>query len=340
VIARHRAAMVAAFAMVAGLPLAAASASRPLPGDGERILGFDGLTYESAPLVITGNTEGDLFFGLDFDIACSQGGAGFTKGMRRVARLANVIEASGRRAIFTVAPNKEAVHPQDLDMSALPQGQCNATAMKDQTRVLDTFPDKRYLPIRKTLAQDDRQVYWKTDLHWTTVGASDWAMELARSLDPKLAARQKYKVGTQTYLGFLSRLLGGTTPETVPAVFPAGPVKVATSPDSLYPFKDPNGGLAFDYEWNSQPPHRTWPGHTLLVGDSFTLMGLINLRPLFRHGRYQWIGNVDAQDMAEAIAESDTIVIEVLQVFLTSTPIGLKSFRDLVRKELRHADHR
>jgi hypothetical protein len=340
VIARRWAAMGAAFALVSGLPLATACASHPQEANadrGARIVGFNGITYDSAPLVVTGR-NGDLFLGLDFDIACSEGGAGFTTGMRRIARLAKVIEASGRRAIFTVAPNKEMVNRQNVDLSALPQGSCNAASMKDQARVLDTFPDRRYLPIRKTLAQDHRQVYWKTDTHWTTLGASDWTLKLAGHLDPKLTARQKYSVGSQTYLGYLNRMLGVTSPETVPAALPAGAVKVKTSPKSLYPFKDPNGGLAVDYEWNSKPAHRTWPGHTLLMGDSFTLMGLLDLRPLFEHGHYQWIGNVSTQAMADAIAKSDTVVIELLQLFLTSTPIAQKSFRDLVKKTLRRAD--
>jgi SGNH hydrolase-like domain, acetyltransferase AlgX len=348
--------LVAAATTVALVPLAAAGAdqapprsshdvrtidrggalARELPARSARILGHDGVEYDSAPLVVTGR-NGDLFFGLDFDLACAYGGELFRKGMDRVAKLAKLIEASGRKALFTVVPNKELVNQHAVDEEHLPQGSCTASGLAEQRRVLDRYDDPRYLPVRRTLAKDHRQTYWKTDLHWTTVGASDWTSELAGALDPKLVKWQRYRTGSQTYLGVLSRMLGSNVPETVPSVLAHPPIRVNTSPHSLYPWNDP-AQFAFDYEWSSRPAQRTWPGRTLLLGDSFTLMGLQTLRPLFRHGRYQWIGNVSDQSMADAIAKSDTVVIELVQVFLNTTPIRLTSFRKLVKHTLRQAD--
>ena len=57
--------------------------------------------------------------------------------------------------------------------------------MAEQRRVLDRFADPAYLPIRKALAAENGQTFWKTDMHWTTIGASVFAQQLATRARPR-----------------------------------------------------------------------------------------------------------------------------------------------------------
>jgi hypothetical protein len=330
-----RAVLVAVVAVSLLPTMAAASAERGPHRHAERIVGFDGVEYESSPLVVEGS-HGDLFLGLEFDLACAWGGGQFEQGMRRLARLARVIEDSGRRAIFSVAPGKADVMRQHLPAAALPQGACDTASLTAQRRLLDTFPDPTYVGTREVIARDHRQTYWKTDQHWTEVAVSDYATELARALDPVLARRQRYRKASQTEVGYLNNIRGVDVTETVPSVEYAGKVTVTTAKDSPWPM----GSGHTDMRWDAKPTSKTWPGHTLLMGDSFTMVGLGSLAPLFRHGRFLWNNNFSDQAVAEAIADSDTVVIEVVQWLLYGSTVGTASLRKAVKRELRKHPYR
>ena len=94
--------------------------------------------------------------------------------MKALGRLARVIEKSGRRAVFTIAPAKADIVRENLPSSLLPQGSCDIAGLNMQRRLLNRFPDDNYVSARKVVAKDPRQTYWKTDLHWSEVGVSDW----------------------------------------------------------------------------------------------------------------------------------------------------------------------
>jgi predicted heme/steroid binding protein len=218
----------------------------------------------------------------------------------------------------------------------LPHGYCDQAGLKVQQQIIDSFDSPTYLPLRRLLARDDRQVYFKTDPHWTTVGASVFARAVARELDPRIARRQRYVLGTETRVGLFNILRGIDTPETAETASPAGnQVKVVTAKSSVESWAGyPN--TVFDHTWNASPAARTWPGHTLLIGDSFMLYALENMRPIFRHGRYMFAGHVAASDAIAAIKKSDTVVMEVLQTFASLGALLVdKSFRAEVRRALR-----
>jgi acetyltransferase AlgX (SGNH hydrolase-like protein) len=295
-----------------------------------RIEGTDGVVYDAAPLVVGGN-DGDLFYGPDFDMACGLGSR-LAASMRKLSKLATIIERSGRKVVFTVAPNKSAV-VGGLSIAQLPHGVCDRQGLDEQNKVLDHYVDRRYLPLRTVLRKQQRQMYWKTDLHWTTVGASVYTQALAARLDPKLGHRQHYTYSTEERLGGLNALQQIDVPETLEMASPAVAVKVRTArgtPDwSGYP------DVVFDNSWVSAPSRRTWPGSTLVLGDSFTAMALQNLRPIFRKGRAMWLGHVDLEDVVHAIKAADTVVLETVEVFAPTFEIATHSFRNKLRRALR-----
>lgn len=294
--------------------------------------GADGLFYDYAPLVIGGYSN-EYFLGQDFDVACADGQQ-FARGLKRLGRLAKVIEAAGKRVVFTVAPNKTSVNSDNIYWPTVPHGSCGSFGVTDQNTTLDTFGDKRYLAIRRSLADDPREVYWKTDAHWTTVGSSVFATELAGRLDKKLGRRQKYLPAIRTELGDLYQLLGLTSPETASALVPHDGVSVTPVPGSGG--FDPVAGVSFTHSWTSTPAKKTLRGKTLVVGDSFTYLGLESLRPLFARGSFVWIQPTMLDRIVTGIAKADTVVIEVVQRFVSTSILATDTFRTAVRRALRH----
>lgn len=308
------------------LPLSASAADDP-------IVGHDGATYPAAPLVIEGR-DGDLFYGLSFDMFCTGAGAELQQGMKQLTKLTKLIRRSGRDVVFTVIPDKALVNVGNVVRPQLPHGACDKSGMKQQSAVLDTFRDPAYLPLRTGLAAlaEKKQAYWRTDVHWNTIGASVYAKALGTRLDPALGARQKYERGEpQTLVGALNKLRGVDTPETVPRLVADTTVRVKAKPgtDSL------TQAFPIDHAWTARPARLTYPGRTLLVGDSFTVMALELMRPMFRHGRFLWVKNVPDRTIAKAISRSDTIAIEVVQFFTAVSPLGTRAFREAVREALR-----
>jgi len=300
------------------------------PPGAARFTGADGLLYESAPPVMPG-LDGQLFYGADFDVAC-----GLSSRMRvamdRLAKLAAIIQRSGRKVVYTVGPDKSSVLTSEVDAATLPHGSCDSLGLKAQRHLLDHYPDPSYLPLRRKLERDTRQTYLVTDLHWSTVGASIFAKALATRLDPRLGREQRYQYGTTTFVGGLNGALGINQPETAQTATPAGRVEVRpslTSPQVA--------GLEsfYDHRWRSRPAALTFPGRTVVLGDSYMAFALDNVRPIFRQGRFLWVGHVDLDSVIRAIKDADTVVFEYVQVFLASYPLSSETFLRDLRRALR-----
>jgi hypothetical protein len=59
------------------------------------------------------------------------------------------------------------------------------------------------------------------------------------------------------------------------------------------------------------------------------------MRPIFRNGRFMWMGHVDNADVVQAIVDSDTVVLETIQLFVPVADIVTKPFRRQVKRALR-----
>jgi hypothetical protein len=295
-------------------------------------VGTDGVTYPSAPLTVVGR-KGDLYYGPDFDVACGIG-AKLATAMRRIAELARVIERSGRTVVWTLAPSKTSVLPRHLPRTP-PHGRCDSDGLEAVRRTIDKLDDRNYLPLRRELADAPGQVYFKTDMHWTTVGGSVYAREVATRLDARVGKLQRYRHGTETRHGLLNWFRGVDDLETAETARPATRVRTRTARDSVeewagYP------ALTADYSWNSRPSRATIPGRTLLVGDSFTMYALDNMLPIFRHGRFIWVDQGPQRVLIRAIKEADTVVLETPEVFAAlGALLASPGFRRDVNRALR-----
>lgn len=295
------------------------------------ITGIDGVTYPSAPDVVAGVGD-ELFYGPDFDVACGLGSR-FVVAMKRFAKVSKVIRKSGREVVWSMGLNKSTVLPRLLDPAVFPHGGCDATGFELQRKTVMEYADPSYLDLVEPLAASRKQVYFKTDTHWNTVGGAVWARALARRLDPALAPYQRYDHGTETRVGSLNHMRGIETPEVSPTARPAGPARVRTKPGTPAWAGYPE--LTYDHTWNTRPARTAYPGRTLLLGDSFMMFALENLRPLFRHGHWLWMYKTDQASMVKAIKRSDTVILESYQNFLLFSDLGKRPFLTALRKALR-----
>jgi hypothetical protein len=323
---RRIAAVTCLLALALTVPVAATAES-----SSGTFVGADGLSYASADVVLRGQ-DGELFYGPELDLACGLGDR-ISRPLKALARLTRIIESSGRTVVFSIAPGKTATMA-DL-VGALPHGACDHLGLEAQDRLLDRFADPAYLPLRRDLSRTDHQMYWKTDLHWTTAGGAEYARAVASRLDPRLGRRQRYVYSTETRVGLLNQYAGTPEPETLELATPAGPVKVrnARRSDAWSGYPE----FTFSNSWVSKPAGMTWPGQTLLLGDSFMWYALENLRPIFRHGEFLWFVYSSDTKVVRAITKADTVVIEIYQLVLPGTPLVRPGFRHQVKKALARA---
>jgi hypothetical protein len=256
--------------------------------------------------------DGYLFLGEDFPAACTRTPA-FQRSLTTFMKLAQIIEDSGRNAVFTVGPNKSAVVTENLP-DVLPTGDCAANGIGRQSDLLDNFQHPLWFSARSRLAAAQaagQQPYARTDTHWTTHGGAIYAKALAEHLDPALAAKVTTRPTTYEKTGDLSVLLGLTATESPQSTILSTGTTV--TPNPKYAKYDPLKVVYGQERWTTRPATGLVPGKSLLIGDSFTYATLGNLRPLFADGTFMWTGHVTTDAMIEQIKASDTVVIELVQ---------------------------
>jgi hypothetical protein len=113
---------------------------------------------------------------------------GQTQVMRDLARqlheLEEVVEASGRRFVFIVAPNKSTIYPEYVGLSRSPR--CGKSPYDLLMEAFDEYPVRRFIRLDQMLreAKAHDQVYFKTDTHWNDVGARLVARAVLQEFPP------------------------------------------------------------------------------------------------------------------------------------------------------------
>jgi hypothetical protein len=261
--------------------------------------------------------DGWLFLGDDIADAC-EGKGPISHTLSRLDGLARSIEASGRRFVFVVAPNKSTMEPQNLPDHFYGK-QCMTKRTDELWQELRTNPPQGYLDVRGPLEaqqrKDGKPIYWKSDSHWTSRGAAVYAHELAKRLDPRLwQGRSIVSTGPAQRQGDLSALLGAPRTDTSPGWDVSRP------------------GVRTGYAKAPALPQRPTPIHntttgvplfrpkTMLLGDSFTHTSRRVLYPLFAdvtplHNKAS-LGFPKLFD--QTLVNSEVVVLEVVERSLLS----------------------
>lgn len=263
------------------------------------------------PQVIRGR-DGYLFIGDDFTIACWRSGR-FDAALKKTLRLAEIIKASGRNVVLTIAPNKSSVLT-GIVPDTVPKGSCATRAIDRQRQVLDNTSHSLLVGVRDRLAaahEAGRQPYWRQDTHWTPAGAAIYAQAVAERLDPDLASRIKITPGEMKRVGDLTKMLGLSTKETGESATLTAGGKVV--PDPKLDQFDPYKVLYGKEKWTTKPSTGLIQGDTVILGDSFTYYALGTLRPLFANGTFLWTGHFTHAEVIATIKKSDTVVIQLVE---------------------------
>ena len=280
--------------------------------------------------------DGYLFLGSEFTAAC-EFSERFSESLRAWARTAEIIRSSGRTVVFSVAPNKSSVTTAELP-DTVPHGACATDGIRAENEMIDAFRHPTYFSVRADLADahgSGRQVYWRTDSHWTTVGGAIYARALARELAPALAARIQVGRTRVTKVGDLARLTGLPSTETVPLAILTAGWTVREGPGS--PGYDPVTPVFDPQHWTTRPSTGLVPGRSVLLGDSFTYATLPTLRPLFARGTFVWIGYSSERQIIAEIIRSDTVVMSLAQRSVVTHLFTTEKFQRRLAAKLRAA---
>lgn len=265
--------------------------------------GASSSSAEAVPKVVQGR-DGWLFFGADFANACAPKA---TPGQvsARLARLQQIVTASGRRFVAIVAPDKSAIEAQFLPAS-YPGKDCSGAARSALWPTLSAAHIPGYVDLYQPLLAIQRQVgfpvYRQTDTHWGQRGALVYAEQLANALDPRLWASSRIVADvTVQRVGDLSRLLGTPQVDSSPGFTLDRPGVVRTG--------DTSSLTQVENLTTGAPLYRP---ATVLIGDSFSDASRPFIFPLF--AQLSYIRNTASPDaLIAAIVASHTVVYEEVE---------------------------
>jgi alginate O-acetyltransferase complex protein AlgJ len=273
----------------------------------------DGVQY---PRVIRGS-DGWLYLGSDVSTSCNPL-LSVRETVRSLQRLDAAIEGSGRTLVLAVAPDKSTIVPEHLPDRFAGEGCAKArkAAFWDSlTSAGLPLIDMRG-PLQDAQERLGHPVYRKTDSHWNWQGASVLAEQVVTRLDPALLAgdASPFVEGRETELrGDLGAMIGKpSTDEAVEVTVDRPGVTLSVGGQTVDASGMPGLGTqpaTIDASSTAAP---LYPGRTAVFGDSFFGSARAMFAPFF--DELSIVHNQSpARVLAKVIADSDTIVVELVE---------------------------
>lgn len=263
------------------------------------------------PRVIEGR-DGWLYFGDDVAEACRPRGS-LTETLDRVRRLAEIVRQSGRKFLFTVAPDKTTVYPDRLPERFLGKDCMNrrkrefwtALAKSDLTGYIDLRT-----PLQTLQRESRKPAYWRTDSHWNDRSAALYGMRLAEALQPGLTKDSRLaEVGRRARVGDLGPLLGTPREETIDLW--------SLTRDGVRQVRQDNSRMPLWFTVsNVSEGAPLFKPKTVLIGDSFTRSSVPWITPYFADLtvlRSDTPAKAGPDRAAEQIAASEVVVFEMVE---------------------------
>ena len=247
--------------------------------------------------------------------------------------LEEVIETSGKRFVFIVAPNKSTIYPEYVGLSRSPT--CGKSAYDLLLEALGEYPVKQFLRLDELLlaAKHHNQIYYKTDTHWNEAGA----LIVARTLLQRLAPDKWHDylgevvMTTSPHLGNLAAMMGLHVSEMA--------LSIQTKPWETVSMEE-RSPKVLDVRHDRMSPvasDRAILPRAVFYRDSFMNAPLGILGGAFAETDSYWIqrgGNirVPTPGSENVIKLSKIIVLEVWEHHLPELHIDVKAFGDPLRR--------
>ncbi len=266
-----------------------------------------------------------------------------TQAMRDLARqlheLEEVVEASGRTFVFTVAPNKSTIYPEHVGLSRSPT--CRKSAYDLLLEAFRDYPVEHFVRLDGLLleAKQRDQIYYRTDTHWNYVGALIVARALLQRLAPDAWREYLGEVWltTSSFSGDLAAMMGLRVMEMVPRIATKRWQTLSTedrSPTTLnirHTMVIPDTSA----EHTIRPPILP---RALFYRDSFMNTPLEVLGGAFAQIDTYWVEGgpiyLPTLGSERALGASSIVLVEAVERNLTYLKINVDAFREVLMKPL------
>jgi alginate O-acetyltransferase complex protein AlgJ len=253
-------------------------------------------------------------------------------------RLHTAIEASGRKLVISVVPDKSTAVPQYLPESFAFKN-CSEKPRGEfwQEIVASKVP---FVDVREPLAEAERAarhpMYLKLNTHWNMQGAAVWTKSVLAALDQRLIERMTIPGVDQGAPSSESSFVAGRVIDA------RGDLTVLlgaprTEPDRQITLRRKGVTLSSDgvHLKGNVPPESTaqaetpitteasttaaplYPGHTLILGDSFYAVARSLFAPFMSTLTAGFV-LADPAKITQNIIDADTVVLEVVERHLSS----------------------
>ena len=267
-------------------------------------------------------SDGWLYLGTDVSGAC-QPLMTVPQVLARLERLARAVQRSGRRFVFTIAPDKTTVWPANLPANYVGKG-CASARKEEFWSALRADPPPGYFDMRGAIearqAETGQPQYWPGDTHWAQWAAATYAEKLAGNVDPDGFAPLPIScAGTVTRVGDLTVYSGAPRADTMPACRIDTPQRPITGiltdvPGVTVPtFTGTPTRVSARYGTGTGlDPVRA---NTLLLGDSFSIIARPYVLPLFGRLTVQHIeqARYSPRAVANAMVRADVVAYEIVE---------------------------
>lgn len=232
-----------------------------------------------------------------------------------------MVEESGRRFLFIIAPNKSTIYPEYVGLRREPTG-CGKSRLELLLEAFGEYPVKNYILLEESLvearteADDASRLFYKTDTHWNIHGAKIASRAILRKLAPFSWADHmpEVKVKAERKNGDLADMIEmfgddiGWLDDYALEISHSSTVTTDELPH-------PGDGKPMLRISASSPSGRPLLPRTLIYRDSFMKLPIEIIKGSFERLDAVWSSNVPSLEgyEHEEIKMSEIIIIEVVE---------------------------
>ena len=247
---------------------------------------------------------------------------------RQIYSLEKLVEASGRKFVLIISPNKSTIYPEHVGITR-PKSICRKSRYDLFLDSLKEFPVKNFIRLDNLFfkIKKNQQLYYRTDTHWNLNGSIIASKVLLQHLAP--LNWQKFfpdiRMGTYNYQGDLSKMMAVKLTEETAAIKKID-YHLKVKKTNLGRFKS---GDRFRFTVNTDSNRQLLP-RTIIYRDSFTTRMLPFLQGSFKQLDVVWSNDVTTFLTPEPIEElqsSGIVILEINEKYLPGFTIDLSAWK-------------